>query len=834
MPSISELFARRAGVALNLLQPAATHPELAGLENTAYIEKRVSIPCCNSTSPAGLVEAHTLDPWEESGKYALGWVYFSVIVLVATTLLRWYHFWNDKIRVAAHKESVEELAKTASPATDYELSGLATDRSTRKFFPQEQPLPKLPLPSVDHSLPWIVRKTLAAFRYLFYRPIPNVRIHKRMRPIIFPSISVCLLVLAATAFTLLYSFLPRPLFWASIQFGSPPLAIRSGMIAVALMPWIIGLSMKANFISLLTGIGHERLNVLHRWLAYIFLALSIIHTVPFYITPVWDGGMQEFQRLLRAQQSGVYIYGTGIAALVPTVFLAVHSLGPLRRKFYEVFVVVHVPVSVVLLGMLFWHCHNYLTSWHYLWATTSIWAASYALRVIVYLNWTNPFRVSWGIGEEAAVTVLEENAVKVTIPTQVRWKPGQYIYLRMPGISFFENHPFTIASMCSDDYPSGYGDKYRDMVVLFRPFGGFTKKVLNSALDHGPWWTYRAFIDGPYGGMRRSMDSFDHIVLIAGGTGITAIVSHLLDLIKRMRDGKAVTKDIHLIWAMKRPETMEWFKEELRICREFAPPDTVSCQFYITAAKRQTHTGKLVSAQTPGRPVSMVLHDKVNDVFQSIASNRFSMSSNRHSALIEAEANGNADREKELRDENTDRLQPLPQAHLKPMRSPSQRHLLPSVAAEAPALQETPHMPPHPTLHEKRRSKQLSLDISSAQVAQASQIQQVIESKDQGFDFGFPSTPTEFQKNLMRFAFMPRVAVKSKRSGWSVEWGRPEIPYMLKELSEEWTGKRACVFVCGPPTMRTDVSAVVAGLQTKVLGSKTLDEIYLHTENYAL
>lgn len=457
---------------------------------------------------------------------------------------------------------------------------------------------------------------------------------------------------------------------------------------------------------------------------------------------------------------------------MPTIFLCVHSLGALRRKFYELFVVVHVPVSIALLGLLFWHCHNYLTSWHYLWATTAIWLASYVFRLL-YLNWTSPFRISWGIGEEAAVTVLEDNAVKVTIPTQVRWKPGQHVYLRMPGVSFFENHPFTIASLCSDDFPSEYGEQYRDMVVVFRPFGGFTKKVLDSALDRGPWWTYRAFIDGPYGGILRRMDSFEHVVLVAGGTGITAIVSHLLDLIKRMRDGKAATKSIHLIWALKRPETMEWFKEELRICREFAPPDTVSCQFYITAAKRQQQTGQMVSEQTPGRPVSMVFHDKVNDIFQSIASNRHSMSSNlnrhstasnnRYSALIEAEANGDVAREKELRDENTDRLQPLPEAHLKPMQSPSQRHLAappshlsglhlhPPDVVHAPSKEITPHLPPHPTLREKRKSKQLSLDITSAQTVQTTQMQQVAETKggQQNFDFGFPSTPTEFQKNLM-------------------------------------------------------------------------------------
>ena len=320
---------------------------------------------------------------------------------------------------------------------------------------------------------------------------------------------------------------------------------------------------------------------------------------------------------------------SGVAALVPLIFLCLHSLPPLRRRFYELFVMVHVPVSIILLAMLFWHCHNYLTSWSYLFSTVAIWMSSYLIRLF-YLNWTNPFRMSWLVGEEAAVTLLPENAIKVTIPTQVKWKPGNTSTFACQSISLRES-PFTIASLCSDDFPSAYGEQYRDMVLVFRPFGGFTKKVLETALEHGPWRTYRAFLDGPYGGMRRSMDSFDHVVMIAGGSGITAVVSQLLDLIKRMRDGKAVTKTVQLVWALKRPETMEWFKEELRICREFAPPDTVQCQFFITAAKRQTMTGTVVSAQTPSRPVSMVFHDKVNDMFQNIASNRFSMnSSNRN------------------------------------------------------------------------------------------------------------------------------------------------------------------------------------------------------------
>lgn len=530
---------------------------------------------------------------------------------------------------------------------------------------------------------------------------------------------------------------------------------------------------------------------------------------------------------------------------MPLIFLCVHSLPPIRRRFYELFVMIHVPVSIILLGMLFWHCHNYLTSWHYLFATTAIWVLSYITR-LCYLNWTLPWRMSWLVGEEAAVTLLPENAVKVTIPTQRKWKPGQWVYLRMPGIAIFDNHPFTIASLCSDDFPSAYGEEYRDMVLVFRPFAGFTNKVVESALEHGPWHTYRAFLDGPYGGMRRRLDAFDHVVMIAGGSGITAIVSQLLDLIKRIREGKAVTTTVHLIWALKRPETMEWFKEELRICKEFAPADAVHCQFYITAAKRQTAGGGLVSAHTPTRPISTMLHDKVNDVFQNIASNRFSTnSSRRHSSMILAEAQGDPEREKELREENDDRLRPLPQAHLKTLRrlenehspSPERRIGLgvsthPDAYDELPS-KEQPHMPPHPTLHEKRRSRGLTLDLSAAQANQEAQIQQLSAMHHpQQFDFGFPSTPTEFQKNLMRFAFMP-AAVKSRKAGWSTEWGRPDIPYQLKEMSKEWTGRRTCVFVCGPPSMRIDASRTVAEMQKMVLTGK-MDEVFLHAENYAL
>lgn len=740
------------------------------------------------------------DPWDESAKYALGWVYFSIILLAATFLIRLYHIWGDKVRTALHKEVVSNSAKPDALGLDYEMGTPTTNNSQRKLFPSNGPVPE-PQPeqeSSDWTISWL-NYVVSFTRWIFYRPVPVVRIRKLA--FVPPSLATTVVVLASLLLVILYSVIPQPYFYDSIRDGSPPLAIRSGMLAVAMIPWIVALSTKANLVSFITGIGHERLNVLHRWGAYICLVLSLIHTIPFYVTPVWeDGALHTYRQFIKGD---FYIYGSGIAALAPLCVLCLHSLPFLRHRLHQLFVTLHFPIAFVFVGMMFWHCNNFLTSWHYLYATVGIWLVAVVLR-ICHLNWVNPFRLSWLIGDESAVTLLPENAVKVTIPTQVRWRPGQHVYLRMPGVSFFENHPFTIASLCSDDFPSSYGEKYRDMTLVFRPFGGFTNKILETALTKGPFKTYRSFIEGPYGGMRRDMASFDHVIFFAGGSGITAIASQLLDLIKRMRDGKALTRTVRVVWALKRPETMEWFKEELRICREYAPPGSLFCEFYLTGAKRY---GPWSTAQpeVQPRPHSGVFNDRINDMFQGVASKR-------NSAYIREVAEGDEEREKELRRENEDGIAPLPVAHVAPQQQSSH------------VWDNSPVSPAQFNGGGGYHHNNNNNDGDYITTAAADS-----NNNNNALNFGFPSTPTMFQKNLMRFAFLP----SQRKDGWRTEYGRPDIPFMLRQFAQDF-GKRTCVFVCGPPGMRVDVSRSVARLQRIVMADREKEELFLHAENYAI
>ncbi|KAK2627845.1 hypothetical protein QTJ16_002491 [Diplocarpon rosae] len=909
----------------------------AGSQTLAELAKRINIPL-TATSPAGLIEANTVDPFSKSGKYALGWTYFCLVLVVLVGITRCYHLWTDKLRQAMHKQEVQQHVVSYSHGSVYAMGNLETGGTGQQLFPRgnDEKTFVLTRGQSHWSSFGVVNDTLALFRWIFYRPVPEIKWKKRTI-LSFPSLAVIAFLAVATAFVTLYCFLPQPLYWQSIQYGSPPLAIRAGMIAIAMTPWIVATSMKANLIALITGIGHERLGVFHRWGGYLCLFLSLVHAIPFYVQPVWDdGGMTVFAKLF-PPGSGV-IYGSGIACLVPLGWLCVASLPFLRSLAYELFVMLHIPVAVIYVGMLFWHCKNYLTSWDYLYATVAIWVLSYFIRIFS-LNWMKPWRSAWLIGDEAAVTLMAENAIKVTIPTQITWRPGQYVYLRMPGISIFENHPFTISSLCSQDFPSEYGDTYRDCTLVFRPFGGFTRRVLETAIEKGPFKTYRAYLEGPYGGMQRELAAFDTVILFAGGSGITAIVSQLLDLIKRMRDGKAVTKKIEVVWALKRLEAMDWFREELRICREYAPPDSVTCQFYVTAAKRSSRVG--LGERAP-RPISTIFHDKLDGFVAGIASKR-------NSQFIRDEAQGDEDRERELRQEDEDAITSLPQSkHLQhkvfpsppttffpppPKNVPCENALnklegkekatieadsheatreflspnlrsgggfhfpSPSPRHDAPHFQFVPpspnrlstiststynpsnHPAPPPGLppsayrpesHLSSDSRQQSYTPSESfpptrsafapplvngqpapssstgltkpeeahtrQKAAELQIQIPFKTDPSTFSFGFPTTPTEFQKNLVRFAF---VGAK-KKEGWSTEYGRPDLGYMLKEMATGGAegkgifGRRTCVFVCGPPSMRVDVATTVARLQADIWGDDSKDEIFLHTENYAI
>ena len=131
-----------------------------------------------------------------------------------------------------------------------------------------------------------VSHPLAVYRSMAYR---------RLRGPLFdwlglPSAGILLFLILIFVLAIAATFAVQPYYRERRGFGSPPIAIRAGLMATACTPILFALAGKANFVTWLTGYGHEKLNVLHRYIAWICLFLSIVHTVPFIVAPLSEGG----------------------------------------------------------------------------------------------------------------------------------------------------------------------------------------------------------------------------------------------------------------------------------------------------------------------------------------------------------------------------------------------------------------------------------------------------------------------------------------------------------------------------------------------------------------
>lgn len=200
----------------------------------------------------------------------------------------------------------------------------------------------------------------------------------------------------------------------------------------------------------------------------------------------------------------------------------------------------HITAAAGFLCLMLWHCNNMLTSWHYLFAGFAIWVGSLVYRLVFRTNFIRAFS-----GEMAHLTPLTNDGVKITIPTTLRWRAGQHVFIRIPSIAPLDNHPFTVASAAEN--PKG---QHNDLVLVCKPHKGFTRRIYDIARQD-PDNSFRAYLDGPYGGLSRRLESFETVVLIAGGSGITPIIGHLHELATLIRAKEAVTRDVRIIWTVK-------------------------------------------------------------------------------------------------------------------------------------------------------------------------------------------------------------------------------------------------------------------------------------------
>jgi NAD(P)H-flavin reductase len=150
--------------------------------------------------------------------------------------------------------------------------------------------------------------------------------------------------------------------------------------------------------------------------------------------------------------------------------------------------------------------------------------------------------------------------------------PGYYYYLYAPGdIQGYQSHPFTLCSWRQTTSPStqaisatteddketktqpsstsssSSNDDTITHSLLIRPYRGFTgrlQKKLTQSSSPNPSTNLTVFLEGPYG-CALDLSTFSDVLIIAGGSGITAAISHANFLLPTRNTA------VHVVWAVQ-------------------------------------------------------------------------------------------------------------------------------------------------------------------------------------------------------------------------------------------------------------------------------------------
>ncbi|KAF8665715.1 hypothetical protein AX16_000165 [Volvariella volvacea WC 439] len=363
---------------------------------------------------------------------------------------------------------------------------------------------------------------------------------------------------------------------------------RAAHLASIQLPLVVALAGKNSFISFLTGIGHEKLNVLHRAAARTCLLLLWMHA----IARTASGLPARFDFSHNWMRSGA----VGLTALSLAGFL---SISPIRHLAYEFFIVSHVVLIMIFLVCGYFHAHDpglvlihisYLYTeqqvsyGYYIWPALVIWGFDRSLRFarVMYNNRIWNRRVSHY--SMAKAELLSEDTVRLTFLRRFNWRPGQHAYLTIPSISTIptEAHPFTIASI-----PERDGNEDASIVFLIRRRSGFTGRLRDYVAQHGSC-SLPAYIDGPYG-CPPDLKAFSTCILIAGGSGVSYTLPLLLHLIREnCSGGDSAMQRVVFVWAVRDSTHLKWISRVLTDSLSRVTPSlAIEPRVYITGSTYQ-------------------------------------------------------------------------------------------------------------------------------------------------------------------------------------------------------------------------------------------------------
>lgn len=390
---------------------------------------------------------------------------------------------------------------------------------------------------------------------------------------------------------------------------------RSGIIGVIQLPVVTLFAMRNNVLMWMTGWSFADFNTYHRAIARVMYAQFIVHAVTKHVFSASYGAS-----LVKYFYPLPY-YRWGVAAMF--LFALAISAGFVRAYHYEWFLRLHVACAIAAYICTIYHLRG-LGYKQTVYVSFGIWAFDWLVRFLrlVFLNVslfmqpvTGSKRVTF-----ATMRVMSGDVVNVKVRTPKFWRPqpGQYVFIHVGRLRFWEAHPFSVVGSSVE------GESFQ---LFCRARTGMTKRMMRMLTrarqrqqdagidphqvpppDADGALERVVLIEGPYG-HHCPVERYNDVLVIAGGVGVTGTIPYVEHL-ARLRDGDVPAR-IVFVWAVRTFAETDWVRDRLD---HISRSGRVTMRVYVSAKHASSVPSAATSTASPEK------HDAHNNSLRPASS----------------------------------------------------------------------------------------------------------------------------------------------------------------------------------------------------------------------
>lgn len=309
-------------------------------------------------------------------------------------------------------------------------------------------------------------------------------------------------------------------------------ADRTGIMCILIMPLLLLFGGRNNILLWVTRWKFSTMIVFHRWIGRLVVLLALIHAICYTVLYVQAGSYT------RRMQAEFLVWGT--TATVAGGIICFQGLLYFRRKYYDVFLVLHILLAVVFVMGAWFHIVRFKYT-QVLYPSFAVWVFDRLVRVGRMVAFGAP---------KSTVELISDETLKVTVKRPSYWKPipggHAWVYF-MHGLRFWQSHPFTYV-------------EEGDVIHFYcKVKNGITKSLYKKlAKLPGKSTSMRVCVEGPYG-FSAPVTKHSDVEFLAGGSGIPGLLSELQELLRRSPDSKQRLK---FSWIIREVKSIAWMYSE--------------------------------------------------------------------------------------------------------------------------------------------------------------------------------------------------------------------------------------------------------------------------------